>query len=204
MNRRSLTALAAALALFTIGGAFAYAATGTGQPTNTMTSTMPMGTRSTGMSMGDGMLPAGPNFDRTFIDNMVPHHQGAIAMARVELAKGKRAPLRTLARSIIASQSGEIRLMKTWRQRWYGSARTPATMSVSMPGMDVGALRNASDVDRAFLTQMIPHHQSAVIMATQAKSDAHHPETRALAARIINAQEREIAVMKRWRTSWYG
>lgn len=204
MNRRSLAALAAALALFTLGGAFAYAATSTDQPTNAMTSTMPMGTSSTGMSMGDGMLPAGPNFDRTFIDNMVPHHQSAVAMARIELAKGTRASLRTLARSIIAAQNGEIRLMKTWRQRWYGSAQTPTTMSISMPGMDIAALRNASDVDRAFLTQMIPHHQSAVIMATQAKSEAHHPETRALAARIIKAQQREISAMKRWRTSWYG
>ena len=204
MHRRSLTAFAVALALFALGGAFAYAATGTDQPTNAMTSTMPMGTSSTGMSMGDGMLPTGPNFDRTFIDNMVPHHQGAVAMARIELTKGTRAPLRTLARSIITSQTSEISLMKTWRQRWYGSAKTPTTMSISMPGMDVAALRNASDVDRAFLTQMIPHHQSAVIMATQAKSDAHHPETRALAARIIKAQQREIAVMKRWRTSWYG
>jgi uncharacterized protein (DUF305 family) len=204
MNRRSLTALAAALALLSLGGAFAYAATSTDQSTNAMTSTMPMGTSSTGMSMGHGMLPRGPNFDRTFIDNMVPHHQSAVAMARIELAEGTRTPLRTLARSIIASQNGEIRQMKTWRERWYGSAKTPAKMSMSMPGMNVAALQHASDVDRAFLAQMIPHHQSAVIMATQATSEAHDPETRALAARIIKAQQREIAVMKRWRASWYG
>jgi uncharacterized protein (DUF305 family) len=204
MNRRSLTVLAAALALFALCGGFAYAATTTDQTTTAMTSTMPMGSTSTGMSTGDGMLPTGPNFDRTFIDNMVPHHKGAIAMARIELAKGTRLQLRALARGIITAQNSEIGLMKGWRSRWYGSPKTPAKMSMSMPGMNIASLQHATDVDRAFLTQMIPHHQSAVMMATQAKGEAHHPEVRALAARIIKAQQREIAEMQRWRKSWYG
>lgn len=60
-------------------------------------------------------------FDRAFIDAMVPHHQGAIAMARVELAKGAQPALRQMAKNIIAVQTKEIAQMRSWRKRWYGS-----------------------------------------------------------------------------------
>lgn len=203
MTRRTLSALVAALAVLGLGGALAYAAASHDMTKTPMTSTMEMGT-STGMSLGHSMLPHGPNFDRAFIDNMVPHHQAAVAMARIELATGKRQALRSLARSIIADQRSEIGQMKQWRLHWYGSAKTPAKMIISMPGMNIATLKNAADVDHAFLTQMIPHHESAIQMATQAKTDGHRQEVRSLATRIIKAQQREISVMQHWRKTWYG
>jgi uncharacterized protein (DUF305 family) len=214
MTRRTLTVLTSALSVLALGGGLAYGTTkfmsssgqmsGMAASSTGMTGMTGMQATSTGMNMGGGMLPTGPNFDRTFIDNMVPHHQGAVAMARIELAKGKRASLQTLARGIISAQNSEITLMKSWRLRWYGSATTPMKMGMSMPGMDTASVANASDVDHSFLTQMVTHHRSAITMATQALKDAKHAEVRALAGRIIKAQQREISVMQRWRKSWYG
>jgi uncharacterized protein (DUF305 family) len=68
------------------------------------------------MSDLDGAKP----FDRKFIDMMIPHHQGAIRMARAELAKGRNAKLRSIARGIITAQAKEIRQMNSWRKAWYG------------------------------------------------------------------------------------
>ncbi len=65
-------------------------------------------------------------FDRAFIDMMVPHHRGAIRMARVELDKGEDARLRRLARAIIDSQNAEVKRMLAWRKSWYGSAQGDA------------------------------------------------------------------------------
>jgi uncharacterized protein (DUF305 family) len=65
-------------------------------------------------------------FDRAFIDMMVPHHRGAIRMARVELDKGEDPRLRRLARDIIDSQSAEVEQMLGWRESWYGSAQGDA------------------------------------------------------------------------------
>jgi uncharacterized protein (DUF305 family) len=45
---------------------------------------------------------------------MIPHHQGAIDMARVELANGKDPALRTMAQDIIKAQEGEIATLKGW------------------------------------------------------------------------------------------
>ena len=73
---------------------------------------------------------------------------------------------------------------------------------MSMPGMDVDAVRDAEDIDRAFVEMMIPHHESAVAMATDAKVKGEHAEIRDLAVAIIADQEREIAQMKAWEESW--
>jgi uncharacterized protein (DUF305 family) len=66
------------------------------------------------------MLAEAEEFDREFIDMMVPHHQGAIRMARIELDEGEDEALRHLAEEIIAAQSREIEEMNRWRTDWYG------------------------------------------------------------------------------------
>ncbi len=73
-----------------------------------------------GMNMDDSMLMRSKKFDRAFIDMMIQHHQGAIRMARVELAEGKDPQLRELAQAIIRDQSTEIEEMNAWRMAWYG------------------------------------------------------------------------------------
>lgn len=60
-------------------------------------------------------------FDRTFIDMMIPHHEGAIRQARASLAKAEDPEVRRLAQAIISAQSREIRQMNEWRKRWYES-----------------------------------------------------------------------------------
>jgi uncharacterized protein (DUF305 family) len=71
------------------------------------------------------MLRDAKPFDREFIDMMIPHHQGAIRMAHVELDKGENAELKRLAEAIVDAQSKEIDDMNTWRVEWYG-ALSPA------------------------------------------------------------------------------
>jgi uncharacterized protein (DUF305 family) len=73
-----------------------------------------------GMTMDMDALDQARAFDRTFIDMMIPHHQGAIRMAQVELAKGNDPRLKAVARGIVAAQTKEIRQMDTWRTDWYG------------------------------------------------------------------------------------
>lgn len=73
-----------------------------------------------GMSMDASSLETAKPFDRAFIDMMVPHHQGAILMAEMELADGTDAETRALAEDIIAAQSQEIREMNGWRTEWFG------------------------------------------------------------------------------------
>jgi uncharacterized protein (DUF305 family) len=61
----------------------------------------------------DPAAPRGADpFDDAFLEAMIPHHVGAIAMARAELAEGEDPELRDLARAIVDAQDREVDAMR--------------------------------------------------------------------------------------------
>ncbi len=153
--------------------------------------------------------------DRQFIDMMVPHHQGAVEMAKIAQTRAEHPEIKTLAGNIIASQTNEIGQMKQWRAMWFGSDQTPPMDQMPMmPGMsmsgmhmdmmaDITTLQTASPFDKAFLQAMIPHHQSAIDAAKIAQKQGQHPELMQLATSIITDQQKEIDQMQSWLKTWY-
>ena len=67
-----------------------------------------------GMDMDTRSLQTATPFDPAFVTMMTPHHQGAITMAKAELAKGSDPELKELATSIIAAQQKEIAGMRAF------------------------------------------------------------------------------------------
>lgn len=65
------------------------------------------------MHEGMAVEPSG-DVDLDFARGMVPHHQGAIDMARIELEKGTDPAMRRLAQSVVASQEAEVAGMRKW------------------------------------------------------------------------------------------
>ncbi len=63
------------------------------------------------------------NQDRDFMIMMIPHHQSAVDMAKIELRRGTRPELKALARDVIASQDREIVRMRGWLDAWYPKTR---------------------------------------------------------------------------------
>jgi uncharacterized protein (DUF305 family) len=154
---------------------------------------------------GTGGTPTGAAFDQAFIDAMVPHHEGAIEMAKAAKEAGLSQPdLVTVADDILATQQDEIDQMKEWRADWFGSSTIDPKgadalgLSESQMGMqhEADALLGSGDVDTDFAQMMITHHQGAIEMARLAGERAEHEELKDLAGAIIRAQEREIAVMQ--------
>ncbi len=60
-------------------------------------------------------VPLTGQADQDFVASMVPHHQGAVDMAQIELKYGKDPELRALAQAIIKAQQVEIAQMKHWQ-----------------------------------------------------------------------------------------
>jgi len=68
---------------------------------------------------------------------------------------------------------------------------------------DLAALKNASDFDKEFIHQMIPHHLMAVHMAQMVLNQKTRPEIRTLAQSIIKSQMAEIKQMQQWQQVWF-
>lgn len=62
----------------------------------------------------------GDTFDKAFIEEMIMHHEGAVAMAEAALKNAKHPEIKTMANAIISAQTSEINQMKVWLKDWYG------------------------------------------------------------------------------------
>jgi uncharacterized protein (DUF305 family) len=197
---------------------------GTMQGSSSMMGTSAPFAMMNGGMMGNGMMMG--DVDRYFIEQMIPHHQDAINMADLALQKVQHAELKALAANMKSMQSAEIEKMRGWYANWYGmdvptvansdgrGMMGPGTGGMSGMGMNYGmgagmrsgasSLANAKDFDKAFIVQMIPHHQMAVMMSTMVLVQGKHPELRDLARSIIDSQSVEIEQMSNWYQTWYG
>lgn len=148
--------------------------------------------------------------DVTFAQGMIPHHEQAIEMSDVLLAKKDINPqVLSLAGDIKKAQAPEIETMRGWLTQWGAPATgtMPGMPGHDMPGMshdgmmsaaDMTALQNAQggEAARLFLTQMIRHHEGAVAMAQQEISAGQFPAAKELARNIVSSQQQEITTMR--------
>ncbi len=163
---------------------------------------------------GNQMMGA---IDSHFIEQMIPHHEDAITMAEIALEKSKYQEIRSLAQDIKRTQSEEIAQMREWYKNWFDND-VPDVFSGTSHGMgsgvihmgmmgdttDIESLKTAVYFDKVFIEKMVPHHQTAVMMAQMLERTTDRAEMKQLAKNIIDAQTREINSMRSWYRQWYG
>ena len=205
--KKTLTISAAAIA-----AAIALAGCSAGSDAGSSATSMP------GMNHGSSAMPstsapatsaaASADFndaDTTFAQMMIPHHTQAVAMSDIILKKeGIPAAVTDLATKIKAAQAPEIEKMTGWLQSWGQPTEMPTDMpsAHSMEGMmgedDMAKLEAAQGTEAAklFLTQMIAHHEGAVMMAKNETTDGKNTDAVQLSKDIVSSQEAEIQEMK--------
>ncbi|MCV7154046.1 DUF305 domain-containing protein [Mycolicibacterium pyrenivorans] len=208
------TAVAATLTLSACGGS------GNDPQTSAATSAAP-----SSAATGSDSAQDHNDSDVMFTQGMIPHHQQAIEMSDMLLAKPDIAPdVVTLANDIKAAQSPEIEQMQGWLDQWgVSGAMPPGEMPADMPGhdmpahempggggmpamtghgmmsqADMAALRDAqgTEASRLYLTHMITHHEGAIMMAQQETDGGKYPQALELARAIMDSQQKEITTMR--------
>lgn len=169
-------------------------------------------------SMDINLGPKDATFDLRFIDGMILHHEGAIAMAKTAMQSSNRSEIQQIAKDIIEAQQAEIEQMQQWRQAWYPNAKAVPMMydvgtgkTIPMPLAMQTTMHMASGFDKVdetydlhFLNAMIGHHEAALIMADQVLTNSERSELQQLANTILQIQTEEIVQMRQWQYSWYG
>ena len=154
------------------------------------------------------LMENGKYSDERFIDEMVPHHQGAVEMAEVALDNAEHEEIKQLSENIVSAQESEIEELKDIKQEEFGTSEVPMQMDEGqMEGMgmmeDPQSLADEKPFDKAFIDNMLPHHKSAIQMANVALEESDNPRIKDLAGNIVEGQERELSQMQTWRERWY-
>lgn len=147
--------------------------------------------------------PHGKTVETEFLYQMMPHHEGAIAMAQYQIRHGKDFSMIQLAKSILQEQKNEVQQMKLWLRNKYSmdvkmkgnfQKEMAATMETMMDHMPASS--KTENIDHSFAAVMIPHHQAAIDMARVLLKYGNDKTIRSYALQLIDAQQVEIEQMK--------
>jgi uncharacterized protein (DUF305 family) len=159
--------------------------------------------------------------DVSFVTDMIPHHEQAVAMSALVSDRSTNPEVVKLAAGISAAQGPEIETMKVFLVQWTGGEAPAGGQersdpgngvgggheghdmgTMQMPGMvddatmaKLGSLKGA-DFDTLWLQSMIGHHEGAIAMAKTELADGANVDGKKLAQDIITTQEAEITQMK--------
>ena len=138
---------------------------------------------------------------------MIPHHQQAIDMSDMILAKeGVHPEVTALAEQIKAAQQPEIDTMNRWLRAWGRDMDASGGDGGGHHGGEGGIMTEEQmrqldhargrDGQRLFLEGMIQHHQGAIQMAETEIEDGNNEEATNLAKQIAETQQQEIETMQ--------
>ncbi|MFE9411114.1 DUF305 domain-containing protein [Streptomyces sp. NPDC006704] len=210
---RALAALGAAAVLaLTLTACGSSGGSESGHPATPGTHHGPATTPSAGTSAAGGPFNSA---DVTFAQQMIPHHQQALEMARLADGRAADGEVKNLAAAIQKTQDPEIATMKGWLTSW-GKPLPSSSPMGDMPGMDHGSsgasgmpgmmsdrdmadltAAKGKDFDKRFTRLMIGHHQGAVTMAKDEQKNGDNPDAKRLAGNVIAAQNVEIEQMNK-------
>ncbi|MCX8035045.1 MAG: DUF305 domain-containing protein [Candidatus Dojkabacteria bacterium] len=152
----------------------------------------------TSMNDGSGMLgTADERFDLRYINEMISHHQGAIALARQVEKTSHRKEIRDLATMIIKEEPKSIEELYAWKKAWYNDTTKVAEPKVANLGS------YDEKLDLRFLNALIAHHDAGIMMTKEARLKSARNEV------LNNADSTEMffvttkKTFEQWRSEWY-
>ncbi|MCP9487725.1 MAG: DUF305 domain-containing protein [Gaiellaceae bacterium MAG52_C11] len=139
--------------------------------------------------------------DRAFLEGMIPHHDGGVDLGKLAAEMSEHEELKELGQDVDEAQSREVEEMKEAHERLFGE---PFPEGEHGGDDSLAELEAADPFDKAFIDELIPHHQEAITMAREEIAGGSDDELKELAENIVETQSKEIEDMNDWREDWYG
>jgi uncharacterized protein (DUF305 family) len=169
------------------------------------------------------------DFDLIFLDAMIPHAEGAVALATVARDNSELPEIHQITAEIIETQQLQLRSMRNWRVEWYPDiprltqpqlidamimklSDSPGVGGVAgLEEMDdthrrenlVALCESGDQVDLTFIDTLIAHNSSSIVLAREARSRSTHGEIKELASSIVDTQQYQIDQLLAWRDAWF-
>ncbi|MFE5486444.1 DUF305 domain-containing protein [Streptomyces sp. NPDC056527] len=147
--------------------------------------------------------------DVAFAQAMIPHHEQALAMAKLADGRAEDAGVKKIVADVEKAQDPEIRKMKSWLKGWgkpesagqsgHGGAHGGHGMAGMMSEQDMKDLESLKGkaFDRKFAELMIAHHDGAVEMARAEQKDGRNETAKQLADEVVRTQSAEITELRK-------
>lgn len=136
------------------------------------------------------------SYDVHFIDSILDHHAGVIAMAEQALKESTTVALKDLAQKTMITTQKEIDWLKAYRQTKHPNA------AKMVDNMDMGTMGINNDASKSFdqryAEAMISHHQGSIKMAKEALTKLGHDELKQFAQAMLTAEEAEVTQLQQF------
>lgn len=179
--------------------------TSTTQTKDNMTTTNPMNNdMMNAMHKSMKEMKMTGDFDEDFANTMIQHHQEAIDMSEVEVAKGNDAQVKGWAGNIITAQKAEIgqfqQVLKNYKSSGQKMGENHNELKEAMDKMmnDMMTMKMMGKMDQDFVMMMVKHHETAITMAKDEISKGKNSELKKMAQKIVEDQGKEIKEFQTW------
>jgi uncharacterized protein (DUF305 family) len=134
--------------------------------------------------------------DKTFVADMTPHHALGVRLADMALAKADDVRVREFGFTMGRYQKAEFDQLSAMATSWKATASGHAHGMLTPADENALAALDGRAFDKAWLAQMIVHHEGAVAMATSEVASGSDTKAKTIAANIATVQAKEITKMK--------
>jgi uncharacterized protein (DUF305 family) len=134
--------------------------------------------------------------DKTFVADMTPHHALGVRLADMALAKADDVRVREFGFTMGRYQQAEFDQLSSMAASWKATASGHAHGMLTPAEEDALAALQGRAFDKAWLEQMIIHHEGAVAMATSEVATGSDTKAKAIAGNVATVQAKEITKMK--------
>ena len=140
--------------------------------------------------------PSATSIDKTFVADMAPHHALGVRMADLALAQAEDVRVREFGFTMGRYQKTEFDHLNHLATVWKATPSSHIHGMLTADEEKALAALSGAEFDRAWLTEMIRHHEGAVTMAATEADAGTNAEAKAIAASVVEVQTKEITKMK--------